>query len=176
MRIKLVLPFLCALALSFGACSSPRQFAPVHAPSTVGVQESATRIDQRVTSAQSHAVKAKTAVQDAQKAAPKDAPATLTLALGTADSEIDALSSDLLSAKTETAVLQGKVQQLDTQIKDVTKTANDSIAANQNLQRENANLHDSVSRWRKISLFAIGAVLLCGVWIFRKPLALLVGL
>lgn len=177
---KLPLLILAVSSLFLGACASTRPMAHFAAPSTAPVQHSAEVVQAKVASAQGHAAKAKAAVQDAEKAAPKDSPATLTLALKLANDEIDSLSQDLISAQTETAVLQSEVHQLDTQITDMTKTANAAIDQNNKLINENAALKASVSKWRALALKLIAGITIVVLgallWIFRKPIMMMVGI
>lgn len=159
------------------SCASAPRMAHFAAPSSVGVRESAKAIQVKIDSAQTHAAKAKAAIQTAIKDAPKIPE--LRAALDLANGEIDSLSAELLVAKSDAEVLQTRVDTLDKGIQAMTKTANDAIDQNNKLISENSVLKAAVSKWRGLAIKLIVAISLVVIgalaWIFRKPILMALG-
>jgi hypothetical protein len=129
--------FLLPLVALFISCAGPQQRSHFTAPSFVPVNQSVTNLVANNKASQTHAEKAKKAIDSAEKA---DSPKILKLALEDAKGEIDALTKILLDDAAQQQVLEGQVKDLTTQVERQTNVANQVIDDNNKLIATNLKL------------------------------------
>lgn len=162
--------FLLCVLLLFG-CSTPIVIPRFAAPSAVPTQRAIERTSVHIDAAALQVKTLKELIAKAVSLAGENKPLQLTLAM--ADKQVDALTAELLSAKVEATSAKASLGDLDAANQKLVGEVNVYVAR---AQATIDKLTASRGRWRKTSIYEGLALLAAGLWIFKKPLLMLIGL
>lgn len=165
--IKIVLGLLLLTGCASGPAKAPRFVQP----STVPIHKAIAVTQQHQSNVAAKLQKAKTVTASLSDACPQ------------AKDKIDALTQDLEDAYADNQLAlmslqsaEGARDQLQTELASQVKQCNQLASDYDKAGAQITSLKESRHGWVKRFWIAAGAGTLCLIWIFRKPLLLLVGL
>ena len=172
----LAIKIVASILLLTGCASAPHAAPRFVAPSMEPVRKAIAVAQSSVKTAQTHANNARQDLRAVESAVLSGDNANLKIELTSALGEIDALSDELTNTQAALANAEGANTQLQTELVTQVDQANKLASDYDKSSAQITSLKESRHGWVKRFWIATAAAAGCLIWIFRKPILLLVGL